>query len=620
MGCFSVVCMALISFAATWAVENPVASDSWSEETQGRTLMIPGLGALAGFEAQPGVELFLGIPFAKPPTGSLRWQPPLPHPGWNTTRQADEFGPACMQLGGATGPAPTNISEDCLFLNIARPAKGAGPLPVMLWFHGGGMSTGATNEGMDTPQGWSYDIQKLVAATNRSVIAVSAAYRLNVFGFLGSTELQAESRDGSTGNFGLQDQELAMRWVQQHIGTFGGDRSRVTIFGESAGAFAVGAHLSNPRSKGLFSGAIMESYGNSEFEEISMGYAEQVYSRLLASIECHTLSCLRELDASTLLTEGNPAGVIWNPVVDGRYTKESPIEAFRKGQAHDVPVIIGSNHNEMSVLTRSSFAGIPYNLTDAEVDEQLGLPFSSPYKLPIPGPALTPDEIATVKRLYAPETYRNYPADLGPYNQNFWMVTLAKTDTESTGFCTMRRFLRQLAMTPNRSSAAYGYQFGYPPKYTTSEMLYSWFGPANVLDPHGAEVRYVFNAIPNTSQPTDYVVSKLMASSWGAFATTTNPSFSPHDASTIAGWEPYTVHNDAVLRIHQDTTTTMAAHLRSAACDFWDQKWDKYGHNSGNFCQWQCPCCNASAVNSSAREDLKTCVVCSPSVLSEWSE
>ena len=320
---------------------------------------------------------------------------------------------------------------------------------------------------------------------------------------------------------------------------------------------------------------------------------------------------MRAVDPKILLEKGNPAGVLWNPVIDQNYTIDSPVAAFRKGQIHDVPILWGSNHNEMSILTRSSFAGLPYNLTDAEVDQQLALPFSSPFKLPIPGPALTKEEIATVKQLYAPENYGNYPSNLGPYNQNWWFVTLVKTDTESTGFCTTRRFLRQITSSRSRSSSAYGYLFGYPPKYKTTEDLYTWFGPENVLDPHGGEVRYIFNSVPNSSQPSDHVVASFMSSSWGAFATTADPSFNPHDASTIAGWQAYTTDNDSVLYIHQNTTTSLASHIRSAACDFWDTRWEKYGQSSSNFCQWQCPCCNSSNVNSTRRGDLKTCVVCS---------
>jgi len=200
-------------------------------------------GLLQG-RALDGIDAFLGIPYAQPPTGEWRWRAPRPAPSWQGTRQALAFGPACPQV-----PSPYStptISEDCLSLNVYAPrGSQATPRPVIVWLHPGSLAMGS---------GSDYDGQHLARQANAIVVTIN--YRLAVLGFLSSTESQQEA---TTANYGLQDQQLALKWVQSHIAAFGGDPGRVTLMGQSAGAISGCIHMVSPLSAGLFHRAILQS-------------------------------------------------------------------------------------------------------------------------------------------------------------------------------------------------------------------------------------------------------------------------------------------------------------------------------------------------------------------------
>src|SRR6266568_2240155 len=220
--------------------------------SQIQTVQVTG-GKLQGV-VKDGVASFKGIPFAAPPIGELRWKPPQPVKPWSGIRKADAFGPAPMQirapsllLGGWS-----RVSEDCLYLNVWTPARRADEkLPVMVWIYGGGFIIGMTSMPL-------YDGTKLA---QKGVVMVSLAYRVGPFGFLAHPELSRESGKGS-GCYGLQDQVAGLRWVKDNIARFGGDPSRVTIFGESAGGIAVSMLAASPAAKGLFHRAISENGGS----------------------------------------------------------------------------------------------------------------------------------------------------------------------------------------------------------------------------------------------------------------------------------------------------------------------------------------------------------------------
>ena len=237
----------------------PMAAAYVGSETTTPPTVTTSLGNIVGTVSEiQSVDAFKGIPYAEPPIGKLRWQPPVPKTAWApATLNATAFGTVCIQ----GSHVDAGFGEDCLFLNVYTPARntiaseqdGSGStraLPVMLWIHGGSYVSGASNQ---------YPGEALVAASNGTVVVITINYRLNVFGFLGSKELKTRSPDGTTGNYGIEDQRLAMSWARQHIAAFGGDPDQITIFGESAGGNSVINHLAQPASFPLYQRAIVES-------------------------------------------------------------------------------------------------------------------------------------------------------------------------------------------------------------------------------------------------------------------------------------------------------------------------------------------------------------------------
>ena len=303
-------------------------------------------GTVEGKQEGP-IRTFLGIPYAAPPVGDLRWKPPAPAAKWTGVRAAKEFGAHCMQgnvYGDMTFPDPGN-SEDCLTLNVWTPAKKVdAKLPVMVWIHGGGFVAGGSSEPRQNGQ-------KLAG---HGVIVVSMNYRLGVFGFLVHPELAKDSGRDSAGNYGLLDQVAALQWVQRNIAGFGGDPANVTIFGESAGSFSVSAQMASPLGKGLFQKAIGESGGaffssGMPFEPIAA--REEKDSKVINStLGVKTLAELRALPAQKLLEAFGdaPAAFSFSPDVDGYFLPESVPAIFAAGKQNDVPLLAGWNRDEGS--------------------------------------------------------------------------------------------------------------------------------------------------------------------------------------------------------------------------------------------------------------------------------
>jgi para-nitrobenzyl esterase len=230
--------------ACTTATATPGASKSASQNHETRLVVATADGAVRGQAVAAGEE-FLGIPYAAPPVGALRWQPPRPAAPWHGTRAATAYAPHCPQPSGAFGRAST--TEDCLYLNVFTPAGARGKhLPVMVWVHGGSLRTGESDD--YNPAGLVRD----------GVVVVTINYRLGALGFLADAAL-ASRPGGPAGNYGLMDQQAALRWVQRNIGGFGGNPGDVTLFGESAGGLSTLAQLVSPGARGLFQRAIVES-------------------------------------------------------------------------------------------------------------------------------------------------------------------------------------------------------------------------------------------------------------------------------------------------------------------------------------------------------------------------
>ena len=301
-------------------------------------------GTLAGVhDAATGVNEFLGIPYAAPPLGALRWKPPQPAAAWTGVRAADHFGPRCMQLPlfGDMVFRSDGMSEDCLYLNVWAPSGSKGKkLPVLVYFYGGGFVGGDGSE-------YRYDGASLA---RRGIVTVTVNYRLGVFGFLALPALADESQHHATGNYGLLDQVAALRWVHRNIAAFGGDPDEVTIGGESAGSMAVSALMASPLSQGLFQRAIGESgavLGN--LTPRPRALAEQHGEAFERHVGARSLAQLRAIPASTLLAATAGKDVAgFGPDIDGWFLPRPPGAIYEAGDQAHIPLLVGSNSQEGS--------------------------------------------------------------------------------------------------------------------------------------------------------------------------------------------------------------------------------------------------------------------------------
>lgn len=300
-------------------------------------------GELEGTLDSSGIISFKGIPFAAPPVGELRWKEPQPAVNWTGIRKADKFGPRAMQkpIFGDMGFRSDGVSEDCLYLNVWTPAKSADEkLPVLVYFYGGGFMAGDGSE----PR---YDGESMA---KKGIVSLTVNYRLGVFGFFAHPELTKESANKASGNYGLLDQALALKWVQQNIAAFGGDPKRVTIAGESAGSIAVSALMASPLSKDMMAGAIGESgsiMGTLTPSTLADGEKNgETFAKLVGGT---SLQSLRAITADSLLNATVRPGVPRFPIViDGYFFPKQPLEIFTAGEQSKVPLLAGWNSQEMT--------------------------------------------------------------------------------------------------------------------------------------------------------------------------------------------------------------------------------------------------------------------------------
>ena len=316
-------------------------------------------GSLAGqYDADRAVCSFKGVPYAKPPLGPLRWQPPQPPDRWSGVRPAHAFGPRCIQPNrpphavGYFGPEAE--SEDCLTLNVWTAATAPDEKrPVMVWFHGGAFLVGSA----------SLPIFDGGGLARRGAVVVTVNYRLGRLGFLAHPKLSAEQPFRASGNYGMLDQIAALQWVRDNIAAFGGDPDRVTIFGQSAGASAVSQHMGSPLAKGLFHRAIGQS-GGGFFARIlaPLDAAERAGAQFVNALGTESIDELRDMPAreiqlarpedgrfKELYDAADPKGIdrqtAW-PVIDGYAMPELLMKTFERGAQHDVPLLTGATADE----------------------------------------------------------------------------------------------------------------------------------------------------------------------------------------------------------------------------------------------------------------------------------
>ncbi|MFE0256698.1 carboxylesterase/lipase family protein [Streptomyces sp. NPDC059010] len=285
---------------------------------------------------------FLGIPYAEPPVGALRWKEPRPVRPWQGMRTARDFGNKCVQSASwDPGYEQPSHTEDCLDLNVYVP-EGADRRAVLVWFHGGGLTAGA-----------GQDVVPDTFARRTGTVVVTVNYRLGAMGFLATSGLDGEVRDGVSGNFGMLDQQAALRWVRANIGGFGGDPGRVTIAGESAGGRSVCTQLASPPGKGLFRAGIIQSGAYGDCGARTHGTAVTEGAAFAHKLGCAGLACLRAKPASEILAA--QSGFDWGPVVGGAFLPRQPEEAFARGAAAGVPVMNGANQDEGRLFAFARF-------------------------------------------------------------------------------------------------------------------------------------------------------------------------------------------------------------------------------------------------------------------------
>lgn len=522
-----------------------------------------------------GLSRYLGIPYAAPPVGDLRWRDPQPVKPWDGVRACTKVGPECPQVEFIHKKDAAPQSEDCLYLNVWTPAKKASEkLPVMFWIHGGAYQLGAGGLPL-------YDGEKLA---KKGVVVVTINYRLGPFGFLAHPQLTKESANSSSGNYGVLDQQAALQWVKRNIAAFGGDPAKVTIFGESAGAMSVLNQLVSPLSAGLFQQAISESTlfvdrGLLMHATRPLAEAEGIGEQYAAEIGCagasDVLAAMRAKTADELL--GIPQGKSADlrnsikaitspglfimdpkfvPVVDGWVLPEDPGTMVASGEQHTVPLLIGSNREEGNLFVFG--ADISESLLKMSIEEYQG-------------------KIREYFGQYADEVLAMFPV----YQQPEIQKQLSRIFTVFD-FTSVARFAARSQAA--KGQKVYLYQFSKTPPLTVTSFL----GPC-----HGSELPFVFGTLVKGKIPDgvrdsissllitsverdlkrallykydqrDLRLSDEMIGYWTRFAKTGDPN-----GEGATAWPSYDATTDKNIKL--GVPITVKEGLDSQACDLADR-------------------------------------------------
>jgi para-nitrobenzyl esterase len=531
-------------------------------------------GHVSGIETAT-VKQYLGIPYASPPVGDLRWRPPQPAARWQGVLRATQFANHCPQTESPFGSAST--TEDCLYLNVYAPkrqprgdedtdddeddderaesrgkAKQRGDRerkrrwrgkrkhrddderheskrrPVMVWIHGGGLTAGESND---------YDPVRLV---DKGVVVVTFNYRLGYLGFLAHPALTAESTYQGSGNYGLMDQQAALRWVERNIGRFGGDSDDVTIFGQSAGGLSVHSQLASPLADDLFDSAIAMS-GAYDLDQRSLAQAESEGSTAAAAVGCtdQTLTCLRNVPVNRLLANQPALPGAIGPTIDGHVLHTSVREAFSSGRFNRVPVIEGSTHDEFTIFIYLA------------VETMLGP--VSPTFYPIVLGILLPSigSSATVADVMNEYPLTDYPTA---------GEALSAVGTDAVFACPGREAARVLS----QHVPTHAYEFNDPnapqPFVPPASFPYKAF--------HAGELAYLFDSTtfgghaPFT--PDQEALAAAMVGYWTNFAHRGNPN-----GRGVPAWAGYTRAGDTYQSLEPPTPKPITGFATDHHCDFW---------------------------------------------------
>ena len=461
-----------------------------------------------------GVIAFKGVPFAAPPVGDLRWRPPQPAAKWSGIRSAADYGHDCAQKPFPSDAAPlgTEPAEDCLVLNVWRPAGAPAnaKLPVMVWIYGGGFVNG----------GSSPEVYSGHQFAKQGVVVVSFNYRVGRFGFFAHPALSKESPDGPLGNYGFMDQIAALKWVQRNIGAFGGDPGNVTILGESAGGFSIHALMTTPLAKGLFHKAIVQSGGGRgsinpgrrvsgqtpggppSGEQVGLAFAKSVG---IEGEDAAALAALRQLPADKVVAGLNMMTMFTptyaGPMVDGQIVTGEPGRIYAAGGGADVPLIVGANSMDIG-------------FSMARTMDEVFAPFGAEHRAAAQA-AFDPAESGDVRKVgtaVASDTMMVEPA----------------------------RFVAKAWARAGRP--VYAYRFSY----VADSMRKEWPGA-----PHATEIPYVFDTVKakygEALTPADAAMAQLASAYWVAFAKTGDPNGGGRPA-----WPRYEPAGDQILDFAND--------------------------------------------------------------------
>jgi para-nitrobenzyl esterase len=488
------------------------------------------------------VRQFLGVRYAQPVTFNLRWKPPQPVTPSVVAQDATQFGNHCPQ--GFTPYGNATLTEDCLFLNLYTPNRGGDHdfdrddgRPVMVWIHGGALAVGESNE---------FDATKLV---QRGVVVVTINYRLGALGFLAHPALTGESADRTSGNYGIEDQQAALKWVRRNISAFGGNPEKVTVFGESAGGLSTFVNLVSPTARGLFHRAIVESGAYMQTQP-TLAQAEGAGTNFANVVRCNqpnpadVLTCLRALPVSTILSVASfsPA-----PNVDGKVLTQSVAPALASGQFNRVPLMNGSNHDEWNLFVGQDFdlTGHPVTAATypAAIAATIGVPPASP-------------AVALVQAQYPGGSFPTFDQTVGALG------------TDAIFACTAR-FADELA---SAFVPTFAYEFN-------DENAPQNFLPA-VSFPYGAshasEIQYIFpfanpsglgsNFSQTPLNANQQLLSDKMVGYWTEFAGSGDPNGngSPH-------WPRFHRERQVMQSFVTPTPTTETNFATAHQCAFWDQ-------------------------------------------------
>jgi len=430
------------------------------------------------YDTENNQFIFRGIPYAKPPIGELRWKSPVPLSKDPKVINAQRFKPACMQDEYTTvwyqdvaelfGNPRTvfqhvdAVSEDCLYLNIwTNSLDQTSKKPVMVWVHGGA-DTG----------GWSYEPNYLGHhLASKDVVVVSINYRLNIFGFFAHPQMPNQ-----TGNFGLEDEIMALQWIKDHIASYGGDPENITYFGESAGGAHVSYLIASPKGKGLFKRGIIQSGAYNLFNWMSKDKAQELGLKTQTVLNAPNLETMKNLSAENLLSASIGLHHPYGPNIDGALIPDNLTKLFEKGSFNDVNLMIGSNKNE------------DYMYIDESVTEK---------------------DINRLIDNYYPE-YRNKILSLLDLEDP--RLAMDHLTTNQVTLCPSVFIARSLSKNGNKV-----YQYHFTRMRQGSEKILSY---------HGAEIPYVFNT-HDEWLPTNLVdleLTKIMASYWVEFAKKGTPN------------------------------------------------------------------------------------------------